>query len=156
MALMWDGYMPGLGFNAAIGDGTAAALGISTQFSADTPASFYAFSMGQLQRYLQQRPRISSGSEWDRIMRENTPPAQRGQDRVEVLPPGYDPSRPMGGGAGRSGKTTQTDVAVVEDDCGPLDFGCQLARQLPDDLGKRALLFIVAVLIIAAAVFSFR
>ncbi len=125
-------------------------LGASAILSGNTPASYVQHSIDTLNEFLTQRGGL--------ILRQSP------QDKIEVLPPGYDPSKTMPYPRGQKPPTQQGGDVNIVDDEGMLD---QLRKVNPFLLNGGALtwsketklaiyLFVIAIILIAAGVFSLR
>lgn len=139
-----------LNFTPMIGELTMDQLGASAILSGSTPVPYVEHSIDTLNRFLTQRGGL--------ILRQSP------QDKIEVLPPGYDPSREMPYPRGQRPPAQQGGDVNVMDDEGMLD---QLRKVNPflmeggllsfDKNTKLAIyLFVIAVILIAAGVFSLR
>lgn len=139
-----------LNFTPMVGELTMDQLGASAVLTGSMPSSYVAHSVDTLNRFLTQQGGL--------ILR------QYPQDKIEVLPPGYDPSSGMPYPRGQQPPTQQGGDVNVIDDEGMLD---QLRKVNPflleggafkfDKNTKLAIyLFVVAIILIAAGVFSLR
>lgn len=133
-----------------IGELTAAQLGAQSVFSGSASSDYFRYSTDQINRFLTQR---GFG-----IVQ---------QDRVEVMPPGYDPSRDMPYPRGQRPPDQQGgSVNVIGQNAGLELPAWSLTKWLSewfvatDAVSKNAkqsmFLLLVAIIIIAAGFFSLR
>ncbi len=128
-----------------IGELTAAQLGAQSVFSGSAPSDYFRYSTDQINRFLTQR---GYGI------------AQ--QDKIEVMPPGYDPSASMPYPRGQRPPTQEGGAVNVIDELPAWSITKGLSEWFvsTDSVSKEAkqslFLLVVAVVIIAAGFFSLR
>lgn len=139
-----------LDISPLMGELTANQLGFSSIYGANMPSNYFAHSMDTLNQFLTQRGGLI---------------AQQGQsDKVEVMPPGYDPSASMPYPKGQSKPTQEGGDANVVDEGGILDDLSKLnpfllkggAFEFSKETKIAIYLLVIGVLLFAAGVFSLR
>lgn len=176
-----NGRLPLFSFQPMMGELAANSLGMSTVFNGNTPLSYFLDNVNRLNTFMTQRGsrigqrglpgqwppasvgqtctdqngrRVPCPSETgDAMPRQQTP---GGDVYVPTLPPGYDPSNNPGDFERVPDGIQNPDGQTAGTKCGTFDFKCQIGEVFDEDAKKRLLLFTVAVLIIAAAIFSLR
>lgn len=140
---------------------TANQLGVSTEYNDNTPLSYIFKSMEIIGNYFQQSPdRIRTGAEWDRIIRENTNPQDRGNARrviIEGTPEIQEiPRDPYG----ISKEAEKAAKESGECNCSfgdlPCYLGCAGSNDAVKDYTKRFGILIFAVIILILGVLSLR
>ena len=140
---------------------TANQLGVSTEYNDNTPLSYIFKSMETIGNYFQQSPnRIRSSAEWDRIIRENTPPQERGNvERViregtpqieRIEPDPYGISKEAGKAAKDNGECNCSFGDL------PCYLGCAGNNDTVKDYTKRFGILIFSVIILILGVISLR
>lgn len=135
-----------------IGELTAAQLGAQSVFSGSVPSDYFRYSTDRINQFLTQR---GYGI------------LQQRQDQIEVMPPGYDPSREMPYPRGQSRPTTEGgDVNVIGQSTGFELPAWSLTKWLAEWFGSTEtiavetkvsmFLLLVAALLLAAGFFSLK
>lgn len=178
----YNGRFPAVSFQPMMGELAANTLGFSTVFSGNTPLSYFLGSVDRLNQFMTQRGggiaqnsvpfqgqwppasigqsctdqngrRVPCPSESGDTPRQQTPGADV---YVPTLPPGYDPSNEPGDFSRTPDGIKNPDGKTAGSKCGTFDLKCQVGEVFTEDAKKRLLLFTVAIIIIAAAIFSLR
>lgn len=180
------GFGDNIDFTGMLGELSANSLGFSTRFNGYTPASYFQDSVNRLNSFLSQRgggigqnrvfqePRIRSGADWDRIIRENQTGSNSTDPETSPYIPHYPPTQgdPSLGNAGRVRRICSDAQGNIVDASREGQPGVRCTTSVDQspgffeelfngefhapDLFKNIFLAALALILIAAAIFSMR